>query len=207
MRHTNGRRSVVLIAALLGSLAVQAGFWDDINIFRRIFPRRRVETLMVTGNVAKSRLLAELAQHRTKQPIVLVSPERGGRAELFFMPSVPEAMVFEEAKYAEFVDFLHPARIVILGDAGFVPERFVDAVRGKYPTVVFNSKDWVQNASALGVLLRQRNLARDFAAYAEKLDAAVGGQAVAPGALATPAAPPEPLITPQLMPPLEQPAP
>ena len=144
----NGWRNLVLVV-LVGACVTAHGGWFSG------FGKRRVETLVVTGNYAKSRLLGELFQHQTKQPIVLISPEDGGREQLFFLPSVPEAMAFEAAKFAEFVDFLHPNRVVFLGDSSFVPPTYIDQVRGRYPTVVLNSRDWMDNAKALGVVINR----------------------------------------------------
>lgn len=191
----NGWRNLVLVV-LVGACVTAHGGWFSG------FGKRRVETLVVTGNYAKSRLLGELFQHQTKQPIVLISPEDGGREQLFFLPSVPEAMAFEAAKFAEFVDFLHPNRVVFLGDSSFVPPTYIDQVRGRYPTVVLNSRDWMDNAKALGVVIKDRGLAKRYSSYFEKLEAAAGGQAVSSDRAAAPAAA-EPLAVPQLVPPAQ----
>jgi hypothetical protein len=191
----NGWRNLVLVAAVVACVTADAGWFG--------FGKRRVDTLLVTGNYAKSRLLAELFQHETRQPIVLISPEDVGRDQLYFMPTVPEAMAFESAKYVEFIDFLHPARIVFLGDPSFVPTSYIDQVRGRYPVVVLNSRDWLDNAKALGGIIRDRSLAKRYGSYFEKLDAAAGSVPASSDRYAEPAAA-EPMAAPQLVPPVQQ---
>lgn len=186
----------LIVLALVAACVSADGAWP------KWFGKRRVETLVVTGNFAKSRLLAELFQYETKQPIVLISPEDFGREQLFFMPRKPEAMVFEPSKYSEFVDFLRPQRVVFLGDTAFVPQSYVDQVRGRYPTVVLNSRDWIDNAKALGTLIKDKGLAKRYGSYFEKLEAAAGGIGAPADGSAAPALP-EPLAMPQLMPPVQ----
>jgi hypothetical protein len=191
----NGWRNLILVVAVGACMTADAGWFG--------FGKRRVDTLVITGNFAKSRLLAELFQHKTKQPIVLISPEGIGRDQLFFMPTVPEAMAFDATKYVEFIDFLHPGRIVFIGDASFVPPSYIDQVRGRYPTVVLNSRDWLDNAKALGGIIKDRGLAKRYGSYFEKLDAAAGSIPASSDRYAEPALP-EPLAMPQLMAPVQQ---
>ena len=200
MRNSSGWRNSALAGCLLLVCIAQTGCvspWSKKN---------RVDTLMITGNYSKSRLLAELAQHETKQPIILIDPKASGTPQLFFMPSTPEAMAFDNGKYKEFVEFLQPARIVFLGDTSFVPQRYIDEVRASYPTVVINSEDWRKNAKALATVLKYKKLPKLYAGYLDKLEAAAGGKAVSAGDLATPAGPPEPALSPQLVPPAVEPA-
>jgi len=191
----NGWRNLILVAVAGACVTAQGGWFN-------LFAKRRAETLVVTGNYAKSRLLAELFQHQTGQPVLLISPEGSGREQLYFMPSSPEASACAASKFAEFVDFLHPNRVVFLGDASFVPPSYIDQARGRYPTVVLNSRDWLDNAKALGVLIKDNGFAKRYGSYFEKLDAAAGGQAVGSDQVAAPAAA-EPLAAPQLVPPAQ----
>ena len=191
-----GWRNLVLVAVAGTCIAAQAGWptWSR---------GRRVETLLVTGNFAKSRLLAELYQRQTKQPILLISPEGYGKDQLFGLLAAPqEAMAMEPAKYAEWVGYLHPSRIVFLGDTTVVPQSYIDQVRGRFPTVVLNSRNWLDNAKALGSLIKDSSLAKLYGSYFEKLDAAAGTLSGASDRSAG-AATGEPLALPQLLPPVQ----
>ena len=102
-------------------------------------------------------------------------------------------MALEPEGYADWVDYLHPGRIIILGDATVVPHTYIDQVRGRFPTVVLNSRHWLDNAKALGSLLKDKSLAKRYGSYFEKLDAAAIGLA----------APAEPLVRPPSAPPVQ----
>lgn len=191
----NGWRNLVLVAVAAACVAAQAGWptWGK---------GRRVDTLLVTGNFAKSRLLAELYQREAKQPLLIISPEGAGKDQLFYLPAQGQAMALEPAKYTEWVEYLHPGRIIFLGDAAFVPLSYVDQVRGRFPTVVLNSRDWLDNAKALGTLIKDKTLAKRYGSYFEKLDVAASTLSPSSTGAAAPAAA-EPLAVPQLLPPVQ----
>jgi hypothetical protein len=158
-------RNVVLVALAGACLAPLSG-WSAW------FGARRIETLVVTGNFAKSRLLAELYQRRTKQPILIVSPEGINNDQLFYLPSKAGCMALDPAKYAEWVEYLSPTRVIFLGDTAYVPQTYVDQVRGRFPVVILNGRDWLDNAKALGGLIKDKGLAKLYGSYFEKIDAA-----------------------------------
>lgn len=199
-KHT--RRTVLSLIIVLASLgiesrAVDLSKWNPLRYWGR---KNRVDSLIITGNFSRSRLLAELAQTKTKQPIILISPESQGQNQMYFMPSRPEAMAFESARYRDFISFLQPRRVVILGDARFVPQTFVEEARSLCPTVIINGADWRKNAKALGDVLRHRSLGKRYNAYLDTLEAAAGGAAVPAGSTAVPGAVPEPGTAPQVFP-------
>lgn len=174
MRTFQRRSSFLILGAVLTFsfvMGTRAGILDRLPFFRRWSSANRVESLIITGNYAKSRLLAELVQHKTKQPIVLISPLGTAGVELFFLPSGPEAMTFGEEKYVEFIDFLHPGRIIILGNESYVPAAFVDKINDVYPTVMFKSSSWTKNAEALASVFEYDDLPEIYDTYLEKLGA------------------------------------
>jgi len=179
MTSTRRWAGFVLVAILwTGCSEAGAGFFDRVPFLRNWSTKNRVDSLIITGNYAKSRLLAEVAQHKTKQPVILISPTVDDSSEVYFMPSNPEAMVVDDDKYVEFVDFLRPRRLIFLGDESYMPPRYVDALRGRYPTVVVASRDWLKNAQALSDLLEWGKLPEVYSGYLAKLEAAVAGRPV-----------------------------
>ena len=161
------------------------------NFFRRLGERDRVETLLITGNFGRSRLLAELAQEKRKHPILMISPEAGRRDDIYFMPTRPEAFILPESEFIEYVEFLKPKRVVVLGDESYVPARYLDQLRASsVQTIVLNSKDWNKNAEALANLINYLALPRIYGGYVTKLELSLGGHYVPSGAPAVPAAAP-----------------
>ncbi len=178
-------------------LNVQAGLFDRLAFFRGWFSKNRVESLIVTGNYANSRLLAEVLQQETKQPILLLSLSAQGNMEFYFMPSGTEAMALDPNKYVEFVDYLQPKQVVFLGDKQYTGESYVDMLRGRYPTVRVNSEDWQKNAEALALMFKRKKLPKKYIACVIKLMMASGRAANTPAANALPGSSAEPMFLPR----------
>jgi len=159
----------VLIAVTASSYAV------SLNPFRRN-SRARAETLMITANVLNSRLLAELAQVRTKQPIVLFSPDVDGTQRVFYMIDGNKAVDIGEGNFLETVAFINPKRIVVLGGTDYVPKQFVDLLRADYSVIILDSTDWEKNAQVLGEWLDHRSLVKQYREYSDKISQAGAGK-------------------------------
>lgn len=128
----------------------------------RFWPGHWPETVIVTGNYAKPRLLAEWAQRETNLPIILISPEAGGD-ELYYMPAPPDARQIDRGKFVELIDvLLRPKRVIFLGDERYINESYKESIQGQYPTIVISGKDWVKNADELGRLVGVRDLETRF---------------------------------------------
>ncbi|MBP5671729.1 MAG: hypothetical protein J6X49_05020 [Victivallales bacterium] len=162
------KTGLILLTAIFTILLSKPADALSMNPFKRE-GRTRAHTLMVTGNFVDARLLAELAQHRTKQPIILLSPDGFQNYQLFFMPPGDKAVVEPSDNFLSLVDFINPRRIVILGDVNYVPQTFIDKAREKHTVFVLNSSDWSKNADALGDLLKQPKLTRLYEDYRKRL--------------------------------------
>jgi len=195
MRKTwglGGARSVLAVVGLALALTSEAGFFSNLNVFRYFSKKARVDTLLITGNIARSRLLAEMIQFKTGQPVLVISPAATGE-QLYFLPAKDEAGAIETAKYMEFIDYLHPRRVVILGGARYVPSDFADPVKDRYPTLLVAGEDWIKNAEALGKIFRIRKLPARYAELLQQIETAPAAPASPlPGAPAEPVAPPPP---------------
>jgi len=158
-------RRQAMLALLIVSLATvsSAGMFDFFawGPFARFSSKNRIDTLVITGNFARSRLLAELAQRHNKQPILLISSTDRGD-EIFFLPSGPDAMPLDPARLQEFVDWAQPKRVVILGDSSYVNDSYIKMFRNHYPIVTLSGTNWMQNAMALGEIIGSKNLAKDY---------------------------------------------
>lgn len=145
MKRTSAKQASLIVAAifmLAGS--VHAGIMDYFPTFGDDSP----QVLIVTGNYAKPRLLAELVQMKKKHPILLISPEQNGD-QIFFMPEYPDARLIPSEKLIDFLAVLSPRQIVILGDQNYVPANYVKTMRNRYPLVQIAGDDWIKNAKSL----------------------------------------------------------
>ena len=121
------------------------------------------DTLIVTGNYAEPRLLAEVAQFKTKQPLIIISPEADGD-HIYYMPyKQKEAMELSQAEYTEFIEtMLRPKRIVFLGGEEMIPGNYVETVKKNYTSLVLKGEDWERNAKQLGKVMHCWTLKHSF---------------------------------------------
>ena len=136
--------------------------------------RARVNTLLITGNYIKPRLLCELAQYRSRQPIVLVqndldNPE--GTPRLFYLQGTDKKKSQEIAISAfkdEWLPHINPKVVIFVGNADEdYPADLVRQASENFRVLTISGNDWDKNAQLLGEIMRLRRLARD---YREQLD-------------------------------------
>ncbi len=168
MKNTKTRISLLLTALtmlLLASESPAAAWRDYIPFFGR---QRTPETLIITGNYAKSRLLAEVTQLRGKATILLIVQDADGE-QAFFMEHYPDAQLIPRDQLIDFLAVLSPARIIVLGDRQYVPNRYADLVRSRYPLVMITGEDWIKNAKAVASAVGDRRLVEQYRRYLANL--------------------------------------
>ena len=161
MKKFLSRLSVVALLCVVIATTVSC------NLFRKT-SRAQVKTLMVTGNYMKPRLLAELAQYHTKQPIILVQQDADGAR--FFCLKNESSEEFAADRFGDFIQFLNPKTIVVLGDDTCVPQTYVEQAQKNFRVMVLNSADWEKNAQMLGEILDQPRLSREFKEYEKRFE-------------------------------------
>lgn len=132
--------------------------------------RVKATNLIIAGNYVNSRLLAELAQYYSKQPILLVSPDVDGGCQIFYMPNGTKASPMSADEFMGAVTHVNPKRVIVLGGDDYVPRKFVDLVRAKFSVVILDSNDWSKNADSLGELLKIKKLQRQYIDYKKNID-------------------------------------
>ncbi|HPN84904.1 MAG TPA: hypothetical protein PK821_06160 [Victivallales bacterium] len=156
--------AVVTAAIMITSVSVSA--WDWSKPFKG--PGKDVRSLIITGNYTKHRILAELIQLETKQPILLLPAIPGGK--IFFMPARNEALEIEDAKFTNFVKFTKPEMILIIGDGGPVTQSFIDRIDPYQTKIIVYNKNMEQTAIRIGKILDLTDLAYDFSKIEKDLE-------------------------------------
>ena len=169
------RLASVLFACVAVVLACETANALTFNPFKRA-GRVQNKTLIIAANVVDVRLLADLAQYHSKQPILIVSPEADGSSGLYFAPADSKATRTEAGQFMEIVDFINPKRIIVLGGDDYVDRKFVDLARKKYPVLILDSDDWELNAKSLGELLQIPVLPKQYKEYRANIQATYGEQ-------------------------------
>ena len=159
---------VCIVMALLCASLETRGL--TLNPFKRS-GRVRATSLIVVGNYVEPRLLAEIAQYYSKQPVLVISPDLDGGYQLFFMPTTTKATTDNADQFLEIVKHVNPKRIIVLGNEKYVPVSFVDQARATYSVITLDSDDWSKNATALEEILRVGNLKSNFEDYITNIKA------------------------------------
>ena len=130
---------------------------------------RRIKTLIVTGNFVKSRMLAELIQFRTKQPILLLPTGSEGSTMYFLGPEL-QAYEVDQENFKDFVAFLQPKKVLFLGDKNYSPPEYIEKLEDVATTWVVNSGDWEQIAFSVEDVMRIRKLTFDYLVLLKQLE-------------------------------------
>lgn len=122
-------------------------------------PSRRIKTLLVTANYRSPAILAELARRKKGVPYLLLPAVNEPKAPVLFVPAdKTDAFSLKDGEFAEFVDFLNPEQVVILGDELIVPEGFRPEKNNERRVVHVNYTSWDANAAAFGNLILMREM-------------------------------------------------
>ena len=125
-------------------------------------PKREVQTLVITGNYKSPRLLAELIQYESRQPYLLLPPQDSGDTRIIFCPPKSNSLQIREDKFNDFVRFLNPRRIIVLGNDAYVQPKYIAMLDRTIPVIRVDSVDWNRSAEELTDLLHLSNLDRNY---------------------------------------------
>ena len=153
---------------LLGALSVKAELSEWTKPF--VGPDQKISTLIVTGNYAKPRIIAELIQASTRQPILLLPANN--QSGIYFMPPVKDggkAMKIPNKEMTNFVNFIGAKQILILGDTNYVPQKYLDKIADTQTVCIIKARNWQKVANAIGKFLNLPNLPGDYNNLAAKM--------------------------------------
>lgn len=159
----------VLIATILSTvfISLNAGSWNWTRPFK--MPEKNIQTIVVVGNYRQPRLLAELVQSETKQPILVVPA--AGEGNVYFMPADRDdkTMEIKIEDMTDFFKFVNPEKILILGDERYVPEKYLEVIDPTQTVIKVTNKEWSEVAKTTSRILDLKYLIRDFKAQQELL--------------------------------------
>lgn len=159
----------VIFAAIISTsiLPLYASSWNWTRPYK--MPEKNIQSLVIVGNYRQPRLLAELVQSETKQPILVVPAS--GEGNVYFMPADREDKTMEitQNDLTDFIKFVNPDKIIVLGDKRYVPERYLAAIDPKQTVITVTNKEWAEVAKTTSRILDLKYLIRDFKAQQELL--------------------------------------
>ncbi len=137
-------------------------------------PKRDIVTLIVTANYRNPRLMAELIMNESRQPYLLLpTPQSRDQKIIFIQPKGPAREV-APSSLRQYISFLNPRRIVVLGDERYVSDQFVGEYLKKLdtpiPVVRVEGNDWNRIAEETTYLLSLSHLGDNYKRLREEMD-------------------------------------
>ena len=154
--------AAVSLLTLVCVVAAEGAPWRSLR------PRRKIHTLVISGNFKGPRLLADLIQNESRQPYILVPDSRDAGGKIFFCPP-KQCMEIQEKYFNSFIRTAGPKRIIILGDERYVPRRYEEMLDKKIPIVRVTGESWQRIAEELTFMLNLNHLDRDYRKLYEKM--------------------------------------
>ncbi len=148
---------------------VEAQWWNPKSWFNSQ-RAKRVEVLIVTTNHIKSKLLADLIQYETNQPILLL-PTGNEKDKMYFLLPTHESDEVSEKDFVRFIDFLQPKNVLFLGDENYAPSHYIDSIKDVVGAWLIPGSNWQVIARSAGDMLRLKNLELDYLVLINQLDA------------------------------------
>jgi len=141
-------------------LPMHAGSWNWTRPYK--MPEKNIQTLIMVANYRTPRLLADLVQSETKQPILVVPASAEGN--IYFMPADrnDKTMKIKLADLTDFIKFVNPEKIIVLGNQKHVPNKYLNVIDPKQTVITVTNKDWAMVAKSVSRILDLKYLIRDF---------------------------------------------
>ena len=165
MKNKTLLKLFVLAVAAAPFIQLNAGSWNWTRPYK--MPEKNVNTLVVIGNYRTPRIIADLIQAETKQPILLIPSDPDGK--VFFLPVKDETMKIDFEDMSDFIKYLNPGKILVLGDTRYVPEKYLKAIDSEQTVISITNKSWSKVAKTTTRILNLTYLDRRFTEIEEKL--------------------------------------
>ena len=124
---------------------------------------------MICTNYKSPRLLADTIRALGKQPFILFPAAETGDQRVFFIPgkSTPRELRPEEVK--NFIKYLNPKRIIVLGNENVVPAKFTRDFYRNIPIFRADCNDWQKVADQLEFMLNISDLGGQYSRLYKEL--------------------------------------
>ncbi|MCK5845323.1 MAG: hypothetical protein KAG97_11490, partial [Victivallales bacterium] len=124
--------------------------------------------LIVIGNYIKPRLMADLIQIETKQPILLLPTSTSGK--IYFIPAKDETLQVPYEDLQSFIKYLSPGKIIVLGGKQFVLDKFIKRIDPAQTVIKVENEKWEKVAAMVSNILNLTFLERRYKTYEAKID-------------------------------------
>ncbi len=169
MRRLNP--SLAIMAAFVFAASIntaQAGWWG--NLWKRILGKPLpYHTVVVTSNYLESRLLAELIQNETSQPVILLPT--GAEQKIYLLGTRKnQNRVMSKEEFRKTVEILNPKTVLFLGSERYAAETYKEQIRPVYPVTVVEHDDFVRVADAVGTMMKEKGIPKHYRKMLAKIN-------------------------------------
>jgi hypothetical protein len=167
------KNNFIVAMAIVGAFSLVNGLlyaeaWNWHRPFKT--PGRNIETLVITGNYRQPRLIADLFQNETNQPIIVLPSDGSDRAYFLSGNRSDKTLVIEKKNFANFVKFCNPKLILIIGDKHYTPDGFIDLINARQTKVRINNKYWLDVVKTIHEFFGLTYIERDFKQQVELIN-------------------------------------
>ena len=103
--------------------------------------KKNIDSIIITSNNYESRPLAELIQSRNDQLIIQL-PGNKADTKLYVNGPNNQLMTIDDDKFASFLNFVNPKRIIILGNTNYVPQSYINQINPLTKKYIFDDNNW-----------------------------------------------------------------
>ena len=151
------------IVLLMTSMSCHAGLCDKIK-----GKPERPHTIIITSNYVEARMLAEIVQFKTGQPILLLPT--GDEKDFFALGAKGESRKLTKDEYRDWIDIVHPKALLFIGNDKIINADYYDALRKRYASCRFDHADLSKTAKAIESVMDLSGLSKNFEKLKEEID-------------------------------------
>ena len=152
---------VVLLAVFCSGCSTTA--WPQTS------SARKPDTLVICTNYKSPRLLADTIRALGKQPFLLFPAAETGDQRVFFMPAKATSRELRPEEVKDFIKYLNPKRIIVLGNENVVPAKFTRDLYRSTPIFRVDCNDWLKVADQLEFMLNISDLGGQYSRLYKEL--------------------------------------
>ena len=152
--------SMLIIGLVFANQYLAAEAWNWQRPFKT--PGKNIETLIISGNYRQPRIIAELIQNETHQPIIVLPVNDGGKAYFLTGDRSDTTMTIEKKDFSNFVKFSNPDTILVIGGKHYIPEDYLELINPKQTIVRISNSYWLEVAKKIQNFFNLTYLVRDY---------------------------------------------
>ena len=156
------------MAFFFASEYVSAEAWNWQRPFKA--PEKNIEILIISGNYRQPRIIADLIQNETQQPIIILPSKVDDKAYFLTGDRSDTTMEVKKKDFTNFVKFCNPDQILVLGGKDYIPEDYLNLIDSKQTIIRISNSYWLEVAKKIQDFFNLTYLVRDYKQQVELIN-------------------------------------